>query len=490
MSMGKRLETLAKEHPDKIAVIFNDKKITYSQLNLRATKFANSISGLGIGKGEKVATVLRNCSNYIEVIQGLAKIGAVHVPVNWRLAPAEIEYILKNSDSNAVVVGQEFVDKIEAIRTNLKLADSNCIFIGDNTPHSMIAYEQFLAHTSDSEPQVEIGEEDAFFIGYTSGTTGFPKGAVTKHGNWERASMGQGLIFNRGEDDVELLTMPLFHMNAINTTSMSLYKGSTVIIMERFRPEEALRLIDKEKVTFSSMVPTMYNRILNLPEEVKNKFNVDSMRTLLQSSAPIPFNTKKGVIEFFRNACLHEVYGGTEAGVVTYLAPEDQLRKPGSVGKASPGVEIKIVDDDGNEVPTGEVGQFTSRSMTAKVHNYYKDEKSTSKHFKDGWFYSGDMARVDEEGYYYLVDRKFDMIISGGENIYPAEIEGVLYQHPKVFEVAVIGVPDADWGESVKAVIVLKEGETATEDEIIQYTKERLGGFKIPRSVDFVNEMP
>jgi acyl-CoA synthetase (AMP-forming)/AMP-acid ligase II len=264
--------------------------------------------------------------------------------------------------------------------------------------------------------------------------------------------------------------------------------------MERFDPEEALRLMDKHKTTFSSMVPTMFNRMKNLPEETFRKYDASSMKCFIQSSAPIPFPTKQWVIEKFENAGLHEFYGGTEVGVVTYLAPEEQLERPGSVGRALPVVEIKLVDEEGNEVPRGEVGQLISRPLggadLARAGEYYKDEESTKKYFRDGWFYSGDMARVDEDGFYYLVDRKFDMIISGGENIYPAEIEAVLYRHPKILEAAVIGVPDEEWGEAAKAVLVLKQGEHTAAEEVIRYCREHLAGYKIPRSVDFVDALP
>jgi long-chain acyl-CoA synthetase len=417
------------------------------------------------------------------------------VPVNWRLAPDEMSYVINNSESSAVVVGEEFLEKLTPIMKDLpNVASGRYVCLGENIPAGMLDYEECLADVSDAEPGV-IGKSSApFFIGYTSGTTGFPKGAITPLGDWEIKILSLFGLLRLGDDDIQLLTMPLFHMNAINTSSVSHYAGQTVIIMERFRPEEALRLIEKYKATFSSMVPTMYNRLKNLPKEVLEKYDTSSMRSLLQSSAPLPFPTKQWIVENFKNAGLHEVYGGTEAGVVTYLPPEEQLKRPGSVGMALPTVEIKLVDDDGNEVPQGEVGQFISRpregAMLGKVTEYYKDEKSTKKSFKGGWFYSGDMARMDEEGFYYLVDRKFDMIISGGENIYPAEIEGVFHKHSKILECAVIGVPDDEWGESVKAVLVLKEGQTATADEMIGYCREYLAGYKVPRSVDFVNELP
>ncbi len=495
MDFGAELKQNAEQFPEKPAVIFNDKVTGYAELNNRAARFGNAIASLGIKKRERVAVILRNRTEFLEIIYGLVKAGITLVPVNWRFAPEEMRYVINNSDATAVVVDDEFLEKLTPIMKELpNVAETRYICVGQKAPANMHRYEEMLAKAADSEPGAENKPGDPYFIGYTSGTTGFPKGAVTPYGDWEIKVLSLFFFFRLRDDDIQLLTMPLFHMNAINTSSVSHYAGQTVVVMERFRPEEALRLIEKHKATFSSMVPTMYSRLKNLPPEVLKKYDVSSMKSLLQSSAPLPFPTKQWIVANFPKAGLHEVYGGTEAGVVTYLPPEEQLRRPGSVGMALPTVEIKLVDDDGNEVPQGQVGQFVSRpregSILGKVTEYYKDEKSTKKSFKGGWFYSGDMARMDEDGFYYLVDRKFDMIISGGENIYPAEIEAVLYRHPKILEAAAIGVPDDEWGESVKAVLVLKEGETATAEEIIGYCRQHLAGYKIPRSVDFVSELP
>ena len=495
MDLGAKLKKNAEDFPEKPAVIFDDKVTTYAELNNRAARFGNAMTSLGIKPRQRVAIILRNRNEFLEIIYGLVKAGMTLVPVNWRLAPEEMSYVINNSDAVAVVVGDEFLEKLTPVMKDLANIDSgNYVCLGENCPDNMHAYDKFVAEASDAEPGVESKSSDPFFIGYTSGTTGFPKGAITPLGDWEIKILSLFGLLRLGDDDIQLLTMPLFHMNAINTSSVSHYAGQTVIVMDRFRPEEALRLIEKHKATFSSMVPTMYHRLKNLPKDVIAKYDTSSLRSLLQSSAPLPFPTKQWIVETFKSAGLHEVYGGTEAGAVTYLSPEEQLKRPGSVGMALPTVEIKLVDDAGNEVPQGEVGQFISRpregAMLGKVTEYYKDEKSTKKSFKGGWFYSGDMARMDEDGFYYLVDRKFDMIISGGENIYPAEIEGVLYKHPKIFESAVIGVPDEEWGESVKAVVVLRERETATEEEIVGYCRERLAGYKVPRSVDFIDELP
>jgi len=495
MDFGSKLTKNAEEFPDKAAIIFNDEVTTYAQLNECAARFGNAMTSLGLKPKDRVAVILKNRAEFSEIIYGLVKAGMTLVPVNWRLTPEEMSYVINNSDACAVVVCEEFLEKVAPIKSELTNVDSgHYIFLGDNRPDDMHDYEKLLAAASGSEPGYEGKSSDPFFIGYTSGTTGFPKGAITPLGDWEMKVMSLFTLLRLSDDDVQLLTMPLFHMNAINTSSASHYSGQTVVVMERFRPEEALRLIEKHKATFSSMVPTMYNRLKNLPKDAFDKYDNSAMRSLLQSSAPLPFSTKQWIVENFKNAGLHEIYGGTEAGAVTYLPPEEQLKRKGSVGMGLPMVEIKLVDDDGNEVPQGEVGQFISRplegAMLGKVTEYYKDKKSTKKSFKGGWFYSGDMARMDEDGFYYLIDRKFDMIISGGENIYPVEIEGVLYKHPKILECAVIGVPDEEWGESVKAVVVLKEDETATEEEIINYGREHLAGFKIPRSVDFTDELP
>ncbi len=495
MDLGTKLRKNAREFPDKTAIIFKDRKWSYAELNERATRFGNGVRSLGLAPRDRVAVILRNRSEYLEIIYGLAKAGVTVVPVNWRFAPEEMRYVIDHSEASAVIVADEFFHKLVPVMNDLHRVDTNrIIYLDAKPPAGLHSYETFLADASSAEIGIENGPKDPFYFGYTSGTTGFPKAAINPHGDWETRMMGFFGLFRLDENDIQLLTMPLFHSNAIATSSGGHYAGQTTVIMERFDPQEALRLMDRHNTTYSSMVPTMFNRIMSLPMEVFVKYNLSSMKCFIQSSAPIPFPTKQWVIENFKNAGLHEFYGGTEVGVVTYLAPEEQLERPGSIGRALPVVEIKLVDGEGREVPWGDVGQLISRPLggvdLARAAEYYKDEESTKKYFREGWFYSGDMARVDEDGFYYLVDRKYDMIISGGENIYPAEIEAVLYRNDKILEAAVIGVPDDDWGEAVKAVLVLKAGKAATADEIIRYCREHLAGYKIPRSVDFARELP
>ncbi len=497
VDLGFKLKENAEKYSSKSAVYFQDKKLTYKELNERAVCFANAMISLGLKPKDKVSVILRNCSEYVEIICGLIKAGLVHVPINWRLSPQEMDIVINKSDSVAVIIGQEFLEPVTSIQQKLaKVPRENYVMVGTGTPESMLDYEKLLGDFSTEEPGIKNAESDPFFIGFTSGSTGTPKGAITRHANWEIKTLGLTTLYGCNEpDDVQLLTMPLFHMNGINTMGASLYLGQTVVCMAKFEAKEALRLIQKYKCTYSSMVPTMYHRIKNLPEKIKCRYDLSSMKSLIQSSAPLPFATKKWIVEFFKGAGLFEGYGGTEAGAIAFMLPKDQLIRPGSVGQIVPSTEIRIIGEDGNDVSTGQVGQIISRSRTTDgpippITEYYNDPEATSKNFKDGWFYGGDMGYLDQDGYLYLVDRVEDMIICGGENIYPKEIEDALLSHPSVDEVAVVGVPDEEWGEAVKAVIVLKASEFAQEAELIEHSKKYVGKFKVPKSIDFKEELP
>lgn len=497
IDLGLKLTENANVLSEKPAVIFRDKATSYKELNEKAVRVANAMNALGLKPKDKVSVILRNCTEYVEIICGLIKARLVHVPINWRLNANELRHIINNSDSVAVILGQEFIDNVESIRDELvNIPNENYILVSSDSLSKMVNYQEFVSGASSSELGIENGEFDPYFFGYTSGSTGTPKGAITRHGNWEIKVAGLAGLFGRLEpNNVQLLTMPLFHMNAINTLGTSLYLGQTVVVMPRFDAEDALRLIQNYKCTWSSMVPTMYHRIKNLSDEQKTKYDISSMKSMLQSSAPLNFETKKWVVEFFKDAGLYEGYGGTEAGAVAFMFPDEQLKKPGSVGRQVPTAEVKIVDESGNELKQGQVGQIISKQLTPDgpmpaVTEYYKDPDATSNNFIDGWFYSGDMGYFDKDGYLYLVDRVKDMIISGGENIWPQEIEDVLQSHPGVEDVAVIGVPDEEWGESVKAVVTLKKGEVVKEEELIEFCKSYIGKFKTPKSIDFTDELP
>ena len=341
---------------------------------------------------------------------------------------------------------------------------------------------------------MDISEKDTWFQIYTSGTTGVPKGVVRSHESYIAFFLINAVEFHFSQDDKGMIIMPLYHVNSTFYGLLFLYIGATLFVGrdEGFDPVELLRVIDDEKVTFISLIPTHYHLILNVPEDVRCRFDLSSMRSFLCSSAPVRTKIKKGILKCFPNVELYEAYGSTEAGLVTILRPEDQLRKLGSMGRECLGTAvIKLLDENGDEVPAGQVGELYSRGPMM-FDEYYKMPDKTKSSFRKSFFTAGDMVRRDEEGYYYIVDRKDNLIITGGEHVYPSEVEEVISQHPKVFDVAVFGVPDEKWGEAVKAAVVVKEGVTVSEEELIEFCAGNMAGYKKPKSVDFIlaSEMP
>jgi len=490
--VGDLLLNSVNKYPKRNAIVGDDASFTYEEFNGRVNRIANNLLARGLKKGDRLAILLMNCYQFVELIMACAKSGIIMVPVNWRFQAPEIKFVVENSDACAMILGEEFIPTMEIAATEIKQipADKYWVVGSKKFRDAGGLYEDLVKGGSSREPDVKIDPEDILCIGYTSGTTGFPKGAVTLHKTGVETAVVMNIEFVTSYM-VNLIVMPTFHSNSINNVMASFLNGMTIHIyhLRGFNGEEILQIIDKYKVNISSMVPTMYNIILALPEEVRNKYDVSSMTTLLSSSAPISAKTKKEILSCFKNGKLYEGYGATETGVVTALRPEDQLRKLNSVGQAVFGKQIKILDPDGNEMKPGEIGEIYTRGINI-FKEYLKNPEATKAAFRGDWCAVGDMGYVDEENYLYLVDRKNDMIISGGENIYPTEVENVIYTHPTVREVAIVGVPDEFWGESVKAVVLLKDGMSATQEEIMEFTKGKLAGYKRPRSVDFVTELP
>ena len=496
LNMGQILAVHARKFPNKMALKdWRGKTLTYQELELRTNKLANALLKMGLRKGDRVAVLLYNCGEFVEIYCAFAKMGLVAVPVNWRYIGKEIEYVVNNSDAKAMIVGEEFVDTINSIRSNLeKVKPQRYIVVGRSTPEGYVNYENLIGGSSDSKPEVKVGGKDTWAQIYTSGTTGIPKGVVRSHESYVSFYLINAVEFGFSEKDYGMIIMPLYHVNSTFYGPLFLYIGASLFVGrdKGFDPVELLRVISEEKVTFTSLIPTHYNLILNVPEEEREKYDVTSIRKLLCSSAPVRSHIKKGILKCFPNVELYEAYGSTEAGLVTILKPKDQLRKLGSMGRECLGTDmIRLLDEKGNEVPVGEVGELYSRGPMMFIE-YYKLLEKTRKSFRGDFFTARDMVKRDEEGYYYIVDRKDNMIITGGEHVYPSEVEEVISRHPKVFDVAVIGVPDDKWGEAVKAVVVLKKGEPATEEEIIEWCRGKMAGFKKPKSVDFISdsEMP
>jgi fatty-acyl-CoA synthase len=492
--LGEIMARNARKFPDKEALIHGKTRLTYKQLNARINRLAHALLGLGIGKGAKVAILSHNCHQFLEAYFALAKIGGVAVPLNFRLATDELKYIINHSEAEALIVLETLSDTVKNIRRDLPQV-KHYISISDKPLDGMLHYESWIAGYPDDEPLVLVEEEDPVFIMYTAGTTGRPKGAVLTHKNEMVQWMLMGM-FIRTEPAVADMTEyralaapPIFHLAAFGFCQFVFFDGQTVVLPTQvFDPAEVMRLIEDENINVVLLIPVMAFFILLLPD--MGKYDTRSLRVWISGAAILPTETRKQISQCFPNVNIFDLFGQTEMSpVVCGLRPSDVAGHEASVGKAIPFVEIRLVDDNDNDVPVGAVGEAVYRGPTV-MKEYYRDPEATARAMRNGWFHSTDLFRQDNEGFLYVVDRKKDMIVSGGENIYPAEVEEVIYRHSKVVECAVIGVHDDQWGESVKAVVVCKKGESVTEEEIIEHCKEHLASYKKPRSVDFVDSLP
>jgi acyl-CoA synthetase (AMP-forming)/AMP-acid ligase II len=491
LHLGEVISRNARLFPNKLGARDLSRAMTYGQWNERSCRLANALLGLGLTKGDRVAILAYNCVEWMEIYVALAKAGLVAVPVNFRLVGSEIRYIVNDAEARAFIVQDDLVDRVEGIRSDLSLSHGNYVhFGGTKTPPGYQSYEALIARASASEPPVQVLPEDTWAFMYTSGTTGKPKGAIRTHENSALLSLITAVELEFDGNDLALLVMPMFHANSLFFATAFAYCGASTCVYDRksFDPEHLLETLSAEKVTFTSLVPTHFIMMLGLPDTVKAKYDVDRVSKLLVSSAPARRDTKLAAMECFRNLSLYEMYGSTEAGFVTWLRPDEQLTKLGSIGRELTGCgRIKLLNDQGEEVTDGEVGELYSRTPYT-FRGYWNLPDQTASAFRGQYCSVGDMARRDEEGYYYLADRKSNMIISGGENVYPSEVESLLGSHPKVKDIAVIGIPDDIWGETVRAVVVLHDGQSATEDELLTWCRNKIAGYKRPKSVEFIRE--
>jgi len=495
LPVGDVLRMNAMMYPDKMGAKDLDRAMSFKVWNERSVRLANAILGMGLQKGDRIAVLAYNCVEWMEIYAAVAKAGLVVVPIMFRLAGPEISYICENSESKAFIVAKEFTETVDSIREDLAIPDANYIFFGDEkAPAGYQHYETLIADASDVEPDITVNHEDPWTIMYTSGTTGKPKGVVRSHESYIAQYLINEVEFGFNKDDIGLLVMPMCHVNSIFYSFVFTYCGGGVCVYDKlsFDPENLLKVISDERITYTSLVPTHYIMIQSLPDDVKAKYDVSCINKLMCSSAPAREDTKLWILDFFNNSKLFEAYGSTEAGLVTLLHPEDQLKKLGSIGREVIGTDrIRLLDEDRNEVPDGEVGELFSR--TPMVFNeYWKMPEKTKDSFVGEYFSAGDMAYRDEDGFYHLVDRKNNMIITGGENVFPSEVQNVIGKMDAVKDVAVIGIPHEKWGEALKAVVILNEGKTVTDKEIIEFCRGKIAGYKIPKSIDFIKdeEMP
>ncbi len=480
----------ARTRPDKVALHFEGEKITYAALDRRANQVAQGLRAGGIVRGTRVAILAKNSPAFFELWFGAAKLGAVIVPVNFRLAPPEIAFVVNDATAELLFVGADFYSAVETVAGTLKTVRT-IIALDGNYP-ARPDYRGWLARQEAQDPLLPIGGRDCAIQMYTSGTTGHPKGAQLSHDNLlallPRALAQWG---NWHEGDVNLVCLPLFHIGGSGWGLVGLYRGVENVLTRDFDPPAILRIIEQQRVSKAIFVPAMMLFLLQAPQARHTDFS--SLELIVYGASPAPLDLIRSALKGF-GCQLAQVYGLTETtGAITYLGPEDHgehaIERMKSCGRPMEGVEIKVVDAAGKALAPREVGEIVCRTPQVML-GYWNLEEATRRAIRDGWFHTGDAGYVDEDGYFYIYDRVKDMIVSGGENIYPAEVESALFGHPAVADVAVIGVPDEQWGEAVKAVVVKQPGAVVGAAELIDYARERIAGYKLPRSVDFVAALP
>ncbi len=477
--------------PNATAIIANDVPCSYRELDRRINKLCHALIGLGISKGDRVAVLLHNCREYIEIFFSLAKLGAIMVPMNWRLAAPEIRFILRDSGTKVVIFEGEFTEAVNSVRSGEAI--ECCIHLSphggeDAAPSWANGYESLLAPMSDHEPEPEerAGDTDPHIIMYTSGTTGVPKGAVLSHRKTFFNVLNSDMFFDLTTRDRMIVTRPMFHSGGLIVDSAPvLYKGGTIIVKRRFRPIEILETAQRYQVTLMELPATVYQFILN--ECNLDEYDLSSVRCCFTGGERVPVHLLRSLAD--KGLVVSQIYGLTEASTIFWLPSEEAREKIGSVGHPIFHGRVKIVDEEGVPVKPGESGEVVVKGPIV-MSGYWQRQDLTDEVVKDGWLHTGDIARMDEDGFVYIMDRKKDMYISGGENVYPAEIEKLLLAHPKVMDAAVVGVADEKWGEVGKAFVVLRDNEEARAEEILAFLKDKLARYKMPKYVEFTDALP
>jgi fatty-acyl-CoA synthase/long-chain acyl-CoA synthetase len=478
----------AASKPEALAYTDGERAWTWRELLERRNRLANALGDLGVGKGDNVIVYAHNSLEAVLAPAAVRAASAVAVPMNHRLVAEEVAYILDHSDATTAFVGDAFLPVIEQVRpqaTRLR----RWILVGEARRPWAEHIDDLVARGRPDTPPLDPAQGLGGSMIYTGGTTGRPKGALRSAVDPQivlGAMQALGMIHDA---HVHLVAGPLYHSAPGGFATFATMLGGSVVVMRRFDPEQALALIQRYRVTSTFMAPTLVKRILDLPEAVRAGYDVRSMRALIVAAAPCPMRVKEEALRYF-GPSFYEFYGSTELGINTILAPEDVLRKPGSCGRAAPGIEIQLLDDTGAPVPPGQPGEVYVRRFGGMFDEYYKNPDGTRETRRGEWHSVGDVAWADEEGFYYICDRKRDMIISGGVNIYPAEIEDVLHRHPAVEDVAVFGVPDEDWGERVHAAVQLRPGQAADPEALRAFARRHLADYKVPREVSFHTDFP
>ncbi len=483
-------------NPDKPALIEGNRQFTFSEFAERTNRMGNALLALGLNKGDRVAILSQNSMENAESYFSIPNAGLVLVMLNFRLAPAEIQTILSDSRPKALIVRENYLPHLEKIRENLSFIQ-HYILIGDSekTPEGWHHYEALIAQSPSHVPRTNVTENDLAALMYTSGTTGAPKGCMAIHRNYYHAGRSLTLELKMDENDFGIIPSPLFHATGEVVLMTCMYSGTTAVIMPQWNVEEFMRLVEKHKVTMGMLATPMLLFLLDCPDA--QKYDLSSLKKMFFAGAPVTPVVFQRAIERFGNVFLH-LFGTTETvGQATILKTEDVAKALesgdteilGSCGRSFADMQSMVVDEDDRPVSPGQVGEIKVRGLGTTLGYWDKDEETKSV-FRNGWYYPLDLCRIDEKGFIYVVDRKKDMIITGGENVYPAEVENVLYKYPKVSQAAVIGTPDRKWGEIVTAFVVKRKDAEIPEDELKDFCRNEIAGYKVPKKIFFVDDLP
>lgn len=489
--VGDFLKRSSIRYPRKTAVVSDGRRITYADMNIFANRFAHAMLSLGVQKGDRVAIMSHNCYQFLVCFFGLSKIGAVLTPLNFALRGEEIEYIIKHSEAKVFIVEDGITPHVNEIKPHLtSVAHYTSIYFSQNQESfsDWLSMDELLSEKySSSEPEMIINNDDPVCLLYTSGTESRPKGVLGSNMNYFSVILHIAADIGLNKNDIFLVSTPLFHVAALSYQAMTtLALGGTVVINYVATIQNIINSIVREKVTVISLPSTLY--IAMAQSEEASAKDMSSVRICYTYGAPMPSTILKKVTQLTPSAKWYNYYGMTELSPLG-TSNDTPLENPECIGMSHLPLEMKVVDDNDNDLPRGSVGEIVARGPAVML-GYYKDIEKTNATFKGGWLHTGDMGRMDESGRFYFVDRKKDIIKSGGENVSSQEVEEVLFKHPKVAQVAVIGLPDPYWMESVAAVIVTKENEALTANEIIAFCKERLAGYKVPKQVKFLKDLP